>query len=155
MPSSGHVDRIAVGPGGITLIDISSFCGPARIRNGRLIAAGGVDKTAAIDALLAQRRELEELLDPQETNEIQIKVALCWPHVEGSAHFGALSLKGARVDGPRGVARLARRSGELPPEGVQYARRHARHARWPKPPTDPDYGSSCLLGLALGRARPR
>jgi hypothetical protein len=118
-PTAGTLDRLAVGPGGITLIDISTFCGPARVRNGRLIAAGGVDKTEAIDALLAQRREIEAILDPDDASAIQVKAALCWPHVEGSTHFGSLSLKGVRVDGPRGVARLARRSGELPDEGVQ------------------------------------
>jgi hypothetical protein len=114
---SGPVDRIAVGPGGMTLIDTSSYSGPARIKDGRLIAAGE-DHTAVVDRLLAQRREIEALLDAEDEGALQIKAALCWPQVEGAARFGSLTLKGVRVDGPRGVARLARRSGELPPDGV-------------------------------------
>lgn len=118
LPTNGPIDRIAIGPGGVTLIDTTSFSGPARIKDGRLIASG-VDHTAVVDRLLAQRREIESLLDSEEEGALQIKVALCWPEIEGAARFGSLTLKGVRVDSPRGVARLARRSGELPPEGVE------------------------------------
>lgn len=116
LSSNGPIDRLAIGPGGITLIDTTSFCGPARIRDGRLIADGS-DRTPAVDLLLAQRREIEHLING-DAQDLRVKAALCWPEVEGSARFGSLTLKGVRVEGPRGVARLARRSGELPPEGV-------------------------------------
>lgn len=117
LPRSGRVDRIAIGPGGITLIDLTSFDGRARIESGRLISSGR-DRTAAVDALLTARSEIEAILASREEGVLRIKAALCWPDVEGAAQFGSLTLKGVRLDNPRGIVRLARRSGEIGPAGV-------------------------------------
>ena len=126
MPGKGaaNIDHIAIGPGGITVIDTKNCRGKVRVDrvgglfiprqdrlriNGRQrtgLAKGVEHQVAAVHRVVAD-------------GSIGIRGALCFADTDGLPWFRSLSVDGIVVDGPKPVAKLARRAGPLTSEQVE------------------------------------
>jgi hypothetical protein len=51
--------------------------------------------------------------------DVDICGALCFPPPEGLPRFSQLSVRDGAIDGPRAIAKLARRAGPLNPAAVE------------------------------------
>jgi hypothetical protein len=116
--SRANIDHLAVGPGGITVIDAKWLKGRVEVRRDggilrprreRLFVAGR-DKAKLVEGLLRQVAAVREALPAAD-----VRGAFCFADVEGLPTFGRLTVAGLAVCGPRGAARLARREGSLDP----------------------------------------
>jgi Nuclease-related domain len=118
MPGTrANIDHLAVGPGGLTVIDTKRLTGRVDVR-GR-----GDDAELRV----AGRRR-SKLLDGAERQlaavravavGIDVRAALCFVETSGLPLLRRLEPRGILIDGPRGVARLAARSGQLEPAAVR------------------------------------
>lgn len=121
-----NIDHIAVGPGGITVIDTKNYRGKVRVdRIGGLfsercdvLTIGGRDRTKLVEGaerqLAAVRSVIADINDG-----VDIRGALCFADVDGLPLLRRLSLRGVLIDGTRAVARLACRPGSLSSEHVE------------------------------------
>jgi hypothetical protein len=122
-----NIDHLAVGPGGITVIDTKTQQGKLHVdRIGGLLAPrctrlliDGRDRTRLIDAVENQVEHVRAALARSRTDDINIRGALCFPEPAGLPLFGQLSVRGIMIDGPKPVAKLARRPGQLSPEAIE------------------------------------
>jgi hypothetical protein len=109
--SRANIDHLAVGPGGITVIDTKCLAGRIEVR-GRGTRAelrvGGRDRTKLLDGVTRQVAAVISSFD-----EVDVRAAMCFVEPSGLPLFGRLQPRGILIDGPRGVARLARRRGPL------------------------------------------
>lgn len=122
MPGSrANIDHLAVGPGGVTVIDTKRMSGKVRVhREGGLftearerLTVGGRDRTHLVEGLCRQVAVVAELLG----EGVVVIGAMCF--IEGELPlFSKPKLEGVRIAGPRGVARLARREGPHTPEEI-------------------------------------
>jgi hypothetical protein len=129
MPGAGsaNIDHIAIGPGGITVIDTKNVSGKVRVdRVGGLfvprhdvLLINGRDKTALVKGVERQLAAVQRALDQPEDASVELRGALCLADVNGLPLLRSLSVNGITIDGPRPVAKLARRTGPLTPEQVQ------------------------------------
>ena len=117
-----NIDHIAVGPGGITVIDAKTHRG--RIRRDwegglfserrTILRIDGRDQTKLITGVEKQIAHVHAALaDLDVAHEIDVRGALCFPNVDGLPLFGRIEIRGIIVDGPKPVARLATRPGGL------------------------------------------
>jgi hypothetical protein len=122
MPGSrANIDHLAVGPGGVTVIDTKRMRGRVRVhREGGLFAesrerliVGGRDRTHLIEGVCRQVAVVTELLG----GGVGVIGAMCFIESELPL-FSKPKLEGVRIAGPRGVARLARRDGPYGPDEV-------------------------------------
>lgn len=114
--SRANIDHIAVGPGGITVIDAKAVTGRIRVEaRGGLVSkrtqhliVGGRDKTKLIDGV-------ERQIDHVRTafGDYEIRGALCWVKAHGLPLLGTVEIRGIRVAGPRAIANIASRRGRL------------------------------------------
>lgn len=122
MPRSrrANIDHVAVGPGGVTVIDAKALHGAVRTdavggifsaRRKRLLVAGR-DQTRLVEGVEAQRRAIAELLADGGHGEIEVRSALCFVVTDGLP-WRRLQLGETVIDGPKRVAALARRDGAL------------------------------------------
>jgi hypothetical protein len=130
--SRANIDHIAVGPGGITIIDAKAIAGRTRVetRGGLLskrthhLIVGGRDKTKLLEGV---ERQVE--LVRAAFGDYDIRGALCWMKFDGLPLIGTVEMRGIRVDGPKPVAKIAARPGGLHAAGVHdLAARVARHS---------------------------
>jgi nuclease-like protein len=138
IPGHGHanIDHLAIGAGGITVIDTKTHHGKIHVdRVGGLFAPrrsvlliGGRDQTRLIDAVEHQIELVRNALARSGEDDIDVRGALCFPSVDGLPLLGQLSVRGIIVDGPKPVATLARRPGRLGPEAVERIWRHLAHS---------------------------
>jgi hypothetical protein len=129
IPGHGHanIDHLAIGPGGITVIDTKTHRGPIRVeRIGGLVSPrrsvlliGCRDHTRLVDGVESQIAHVRSALRVIDQELVDIRGALCFPDVDGLPLLGQLSLRGIIVDGPKAVARLARRPGPHTPEAIE------------------------------------
>lgn len=123
MPGSrANIDHLAVGPGGVTVIDTKRITGKVRVyREGglfsesreRLMIAGS-DRTHLVEGVCRQVAVVTGLVG----GDVDVIGAMCF--VEGELPlFSKPRLAGVRIAGPRGVARLARRDGAHTPSEVR------------------------------------
>lgn len=123
---SANIDHIAIGPGGITVIDTKNYQGKVRVqRVGGLfserrdtLTIAGRDKTKHIDGIGRQMAAVASLLPQPDGDSIDIRGALCFADVDGLPLLRHLSVRNVIVDGPRTTAKLASRPGSLTPEQV-------------------------------------
>jgi hypothetical protein len=123
MPGSrANIDHLAVGPGGVTVIDTKRMKGRVKVRREgglfassreRLIVAGR-DRTHLIEGVRRQVAVVAELLG----EGVVVIGAMCFIESELPL-FSKPKLEGVRIAGPRGAARLARRDGPHGPGEVQ------------------------------------
>jgi hypothetical protein len=91
---SSSIDHIAVGPGGVTVID--SHAEQGAVDPGRL------------DGVQRQVEQVKRLAP-----EVEVRGAVCVPSADGLPSLRRREADGVVVEGPRRVARLARRGGSL------------------------------------------
>jgi nuclease-like protein len=123
LAARGHanIDHLAVGPGGITVIDAKALRGKVRIETvgglfgerRRLLRVAGHDRTRLVRAVQAQAELVRERLAGSGLDAIEVRCALCFADTDGLPWLGRLELDGVVLAGPRRVAKLARRPGSL------------------------------------------
>ncbi|HUZ69625.1 MAG TPA: nuclease-related domain-containing protein [Candidatus Saccharimonadales bacterium] len=123
---NANIDHLAIGPGGVTVIDTKTHRGKIRVdRMGGLFCArrsvltiGGRDQTRLIDRVECQVDLVRTALSRVGEDQIDVRGAFCFPHVDGLPILARLSVRGIIIDGPKRVAKLARRPGPLHPETI-------------------------------------
>jgi len=113
-------DRIAVGPGGVTVIDAKRYRGRIAVecRGGLFrdrtehLVVGGRDCTALVDGVLAQAEAVAHLLAGGTYVVVPVRALLCF--VDGDWPWsGGLEVRGVPVVTPRRAAKLCA-TGDLP-----------------------------------------
>jgi hypothetical protein len=126
MPGSrANIDHLAVGPGGVTVIDTTRIRGKVRVRHEggdgsssasrERLTVGGRDQTKLVEGVCRQVAVVTELLD----GSVDVIGAMCFIDSDWLPLFSKPRLDGVHIAGPRDVARLARRDGPLSPSEVQ------------------------------------
>lgn len=123
MPGSrANIDHLAIGPGGVTVIDTKRISGRVRVRRDgglfsetheRLIVSGR-DRTHLVEGVCRQVAVVAELLG----SGVGVVGAMCFIESGGLPLFSKPKLDGVHIAGPRAVARLARRDGPHGPDEV-------------------------------------
>jgi hypothetical protein len=121
-----NIDHIAVGPGGVTVIDTKQYKGKVKVdRVGGLfsprreiLTVNGRDQTKLITGVEKQVGYVESTLRVVGHAGVDVRGALCMTEVDGLPLIRSLTVRGVLVDGPKRAARLARRPGQLLPETV-------------------------------------
>ncbi len=117
-----NIDHIAIGPGGITVIDTKTHRGKLRrdwegglfTERRTILRINGRDQTKLIAGVERQIGYVHAALaDLDLAQEIDVRGALCFPNVDGLPLFGQIEIRGIIVNGPQRVARLAARAGGL------------------------------------------
>jgi hypothetical protein len=123
MPGSrGNIDHLAIGPGGVTVIDAKRMRGAVRVRreggvfseSHQRLMVGGRDRTKLVEGVRRQVAVVREVLG----DGVGVVGVMCFVESDGLPLFSRPTLDGVRIAGPRGVARLARRDGPLSPSEV-------------------------------------
>ena len=122
---NANVDHLAVGPGGVTVIDSKTHRGEVRVeRVGGLftdrhsiLKIGGRDQTKLIDGVERQVKLVAAALTRVGFGDLDIRGALCFPDPDGLP-LRQLSVRGIVIDGPKPIAKLARRAGPLSADQV-------------------------------------
>jgi hypothetical protein len=125
----GHanIDHLAVGPGGVTVIDAKAVRGEVRVetvgglfsQGSRLLRVAGRDRTRLVRGVQTQAEVIRELLAGRGLHAIDVRSALCFANADGLPWLRRLELDGVMLDGPKRVAKLARRPGSLGEADVQ------------------------------------
>jgi Nuclease-related domain len=108
------IDHLAIGPGGVTVIDSKLLSGRVEVRGagaGARLMVAGRDRSRMLDGIAARLAAVGRVM-PQ----IDLRGALCFPRVDGLPLIRRLEPRGVLVDGPKRVARLARRAGPIAAE---------------------------------------
>jgi Nuclease-related domain len=122
-----NIDHLAVSPGGITVIDTKTHHGKIRLeRAGGLftprrsvLRIKGRDQTGLIEGIERQIEYVQVALARFGEDGIDVRGALCFPDVDGLPLFGQLKVRGVVIDGPKRVAKLARRPGQLDLDAIE------------------------------------
>lgn len=115
-----NIDHLAVGPGGVTVIDSKHVQGKVRAeRRGGLfsprtehLVIAGRDRTKFVEGVeqqIASVRQVVEAID----RDIGVAGCLCIVDVEGLPLLTSIKVRDVAVVGGRGAARLAARPGHL------------------------------------------
>ncbi|MGA8717286.1 MAG: nuclease-related domain-containing protein [Solirubrobacteraceae bacterium] len=120
-----NLDHLAVGPGGVTVIDSKTHRGEVRVeRVGGLftdphsiLTIGGRDQTKLIDGVERQVKLVAAALTRAGVGDLDIRGALCFPDPYGLP-LRQLRVRGIVIDGPKPIAKLARRPGPLSADQV-------------------------------------
>lgn len=114
--SSANIDHIAVGPGGVTVIDSKRLSGPIRVRNRGLLRprtelrVAGRDRTSLIDGVTRQLEAVRAALAARDLVQVDVRGALQF--VDGDLPLlGLPTIKDITLGPPRRIAKLARRPG--------------------------------------------
>lgn len=119
--SRTNIDHLAIGSGGVTVIDARRIRGRVRVRRAgglfgesreRLLIAGR-EETKLVEGVCRQVAAVSELLG----GGVAVIGAMCFVESGGLPLFSS-TLDGVRIAGLRGVARLARRDGPHAPSEV-------------------------------------
>ncbi len=120
MPGSrANIDHIAIGPGGITVIDAKRYTsGAVRLRRSggilsprrEQLTVGGRDRTKIVDGVIGQVEAVRAVAS------CDVRGVLCI--VDGDIPLLRIETRGVSVRGTRGTAKIARRHGEMTPEQV-------------------------------------
>jgi hypothetical protein len=132
--SRANIDHLAVGPGGVTVIDAKNLSGKVRAASaGGIIRprtehlmVSGRDRTKLIEGLERQMDVVRSLLEGTQWQEIDVQGCLCLATEAGLPLLGTVRVRGVPVLASGGSAKLAAREGELAPDAVQ--RLHRRLA---------------------------
>jgi hypothetical protein len=109
--SRANIDHLAIGPGGITVIDTKRLAGKVEVRGRGDLAelrVGGRDRPKLLEGVSRQVTAVSSAVD-----EVDVRAALCFVEPSGLPLLGQLRPRGVLVDGPRGIARLEKRRGAL------------------------------------------
>jgi hypothetical protein len=103
-----NVDHLAIGPGGVTVIDSKTHRGDIRIDHigglfvprRAVLLIKGRDQTKLIDGVERQISYVWAALRKANEPDIDLRGALCFPNVEGLPLFRQLSVREIVIDGP-------------------------------------------------------
>ncbi len=133
IPGHGHanIDHLVVGPGGVTVIDTKTHKGTICVeRVGGLFSdrrevlrIAGRDQTKLIDGVERQIDAVRVTL-ASGGSQIDVRGALCFPDPDGLPIFGHLKVRAILIDGPKPIAKLARRPGPLDEDQIERIWRH-------------------------------
>jgi hypothetical protein len=115
--SKANIDHIAIGSGGVTVIDTKNYSGNVRIARGRLWVKGR-NRTSLVESVLAQVELVRTALLATPFDGVSVEAALAWSNVDGLPLFRSPRLRGVLIDGTRKVAKFAGRAGPLPEQEV-------------------------------------
>lgn len=129
VPKHGRAnfDHIAVGPGGVTVIDSKTHSGQIRhdwygglfVDRRTILRINGRDQTRLITGVEQQISYVRAALAKLDgAAGVDVKGALCFPDVDGLPIFRRIEIRGVLVDGPKPVSRLAARPGSLAPSAI-------------------------------------
>jgi hypothetical protein len=115
-----NIDHIAIGPGGVTVIDTKSTRGRVQLSTTGIInrrqqlLVNGRDRTSQLDSVERQVRQVAEVLDRHGHTDLPVVGALCFPFMRRSfLHYSRAREGLITVDDPVHIAKLAARPGEL------------------------------------------
>jgi hypothetical protein len=118
-----NIDHIAIGRGGITVIDTKSAGGRLRVEKlgglfsprHELLLVGGRDRTQLVDGLERQIAAVRTVIAELAADEVDVRGALCFPNGDELPRLGQRTMRSRTIviDAPRGVAKLARRQGPM------------------------------------------
>ncbi len=115
-----NIDHVAVGPGGVTVIDSKNLAGKVRLQStGGLFSqrtttlrVGGSNRTKLVRGVERQAEAVRSLLQTASIH-VEVRAALCMASTDGLPLLGRLELDGVLIAGPAAVAKLAARAGTL------------------------------------------
>jgi Nuclease-related domain len=121
-----NIDHLAVGPGGVTVIDTKSSRGEVHVvtagvfhRREQLLV-NGRDRTRQLDAVERQLAAVTRALDRQDAGGVNVLGALCYPYMRrGWLHYSRARDGLITVDDPRRIAKLANRPGPISPGEIE------------------------------------
>jgi hypothetical protein len=121
---SANIDHIVVGPAGVLVIDTKTHAGKVKTdwRGGlfaprrTVLLINGRDQTRLIDGL---ERQVGYVRDALADSAVEVRGALCFPNVDGLPLFSNLRVRDIVIDGPKPIAKLARRPGPLTPDRME------------------------------------
>lgn len=114
--SSANIDHIAVGPGGVTVIDSKRLSGPIRVRNRGLLRprtelrVAGRDRTSLIDGVTRQLEAVRAALTTRDLPHVDVRGALQFVDADLPL-LGLPTIDDIALGAPRKIAKLARRPG--------------------------------------------
>lgn len=119
--SPANIDHLAIGPGGVTVIDAKNVRGkPEVVRRGSLLGkrtdhllVAGRDRTSLVSGVEGQVKEVLAALTDLGLPETPVVGVLCWLRTDDLPLLGTVRLREVSVLGPRRTAKLARRPGPL------------------------------------------
>jgi Nuclease-related domain len=128
---NANLDHIAIGPGGITLIDTKNYRGKLRVQRvgglfserRTILTIDGRDRTRLVKAVEVQIELVRTALLGTEHADLDITGAFCFADVDGLPLLAQQQLRGITIDGPRRVAKLASIPGGLNPNTIERVRR--------------------------------
>lgn len=132
-----NIDHLAVGPGGVTVIDAKTHHGKIRrdwqgglfTDRRTILRINGRDQTkliAGIQKQVGYIRAALTKLDPDLA--IEVTGALCFPNPDGLPFFRRIEIGGILVDGPKPVSRCAARPGPHDAGAVKRVWTYLAHA---------------------------
>lgn len=119
-----NIDHIAIGPAGVLVIDTKTNKGKVKKdwRGGlfaprrSVLLINGRDQTRLIGGV---ERQVGYVRGAVADDAVEVRGALCFPNVDGLPLFSHLSVHNVVIDGPKPIAKLARRPGSLTSERVE------------------------------------
>jgi hypothetical protein len=125
--SRTNIDHLAIGPGGVTVIDTKNYTGKIRTetRGGLLhprtehLLISGRDHTKLIDSARRQVAAIATILE-RAGQPVDVRGALCMANADGLPLLAHPVVSDIAVDGPKRIAKLARRNGALTPQLVHH-----------------------------------
>jgi hypothetical protein len=119
-----NIDHIAIGPAGVLVVDTKTTRGKVKTdwRGGlfnprrTVLLINGHDQTRVIDGVERQVGYVGEALADA---AVEVRGALCFPHVDGLPVISQLSVRNVVIDGPKPIAKLARRPGPLTSDRIE------------------------------------
>jgi hypothetical protein len=120
-----NIDHIAIGPGGVTVIDTKSTRSQVELRSvglinrRELLLVNGRDRTNQLGALERQVERVATALQRHGADYFDAVGALCFPFMRrGFLHYSHARDGLITVDDPAHIAKLAQRPGELGVEQI-------------------------------------
>jgi hypothetical protein len=126
------IDHLAVGPGGVTVIKANDADGDVTVKDGRLLV-GARDRTRLVATAVRELIAVMEVLWEVHRERVPVAGAMCWRDAQELPRFRHLEVDGILIDGPRGVANLARRRGDLDADEI-IAASHLLESHFPPVP---------------------
>lgn len=124
--SVANIDHVAVGPGGVTVIDAKNIKGEVRVeRTGGLFTSrveelrvAGRDRTKLVTGVERQVDQVRASLTDIGHDDVPVAGALCVVDPEGVPLLTTLRVRDVVILGPRRTAKLAARPGSITPEHI-------------------------------------
>lgn len=130
-----NIDHLAIGPGGVTVIDTKRYHGKVEIRRcGGLLSprverlfVAGRDRTSLVEGVRRQAAVVRDALHEAGATVAEVRPVLCWADPGELPGLGRAEVLGVPVLGPRRTARLTARPGPVRYDQVQLLRRLLAH----------------------------